>query len=142
MDKTLSLKAIVSNDVDKSSGQATIYLLEEGSQTILPINVDLNSAEAILLAQQNLILPRPHTHDLIKRLINCFNGKLIDVLIYDLQEDIFYAYLRILHGNEIVEIDTRPSDAVALATRHSVPILVKEEVLVKGGIKISENLVS
>ncbi len=136
----LSLKAIVSNDTDKTVGQATVYLMEEGTQTILPISVDVHSAESIVVAQQNLVLPRPHTHDLIKRLLNCFDTKLIDVVIYDLQDDIFYAYLRISKNEEVLEIDTRPSDAIAMALRCQVPILASEDVLVRGGIKVTENL--
>lgn len=140
MEKPLSLKAIVSSEIDKATGQATVYLIEEASQTILPISVDLHSAEAIVIAQQNLLLPRPHTHDLIKRLINCFGGKLIDVFIYDLQDDIFYAYLRLLFNKQLIEIDARPSDAIAMALRFSVPILAKDEVVLRGGIKITENI--
>src|SRR3989344_2010273 len=140
MEKTLSLKAVVSSELEKNTGQATIYLLEEETQTILPICVDSSSAESIILAQQNLILPRSRTHDLMKRLINCFGGKLNDVIIYDLEDDIFYAYLRLIRGTELVEIDARPSDAIAMALRYEVPILAKEDVLLRGGIKISENV--
>lgn len=141
MFKILSLKVIVANEIDKSVGQATVYLIEEVTQTILPISVDLSSAEALVIAQQNLILPRPHTHDLMKRLVNCLGGNLIDVVIYDLQEGIYYSYLRLTsHTGELLEIDARPSDAIAMALRCEVPILVKEDVLLKGGVKISQNL--
>ena len=142
MEKLLSLKAVVSNEADKTSGQATIYLLEESSKTLLPILVDVHSAESIIIAQQNIEFPRPHTHDLVKRLLGCFGARLNDVLIYDLQDEIFYAYLRLSYKDQELEIDTRPSDAIAMAIRMSVPIVAKEEVLLRGGIKITENLVN
>ncbi len=137
----LSLKAVVSSEVDKITGQATVYLISEDLQAILPIGVDLASAESIVVAQQNIPLPRPHTHDLIRRLLVCFNAKLIDVVIYDLQDDIFYAYLRIMYNGDYFEIDTRPSDAIALALRHQIPILTTEDLLLRGGLALSENLV-
>lgn len=139
MNKMLSLKAIVANEIDKTSGQATIYLVEEDSQTLLPIAVDSHSADSVLLAQQNVVLPRPHTHDLVKRVVSALGGKVCDVVIYDLQEEIFYAYLRITHKGKLLEIDTRPSDAIALALRFAVPILADEKVIKKGGIKITDN---
>ncbi len=138
----MSLKAVVSNEADKTTGQATVYLLEEATNTILPITVDVSSAESIILAQQNLLLPRPHTHDLMKRLLNCFQAKLCDVVIYNLEEDIFYSYMRVTYNGELYEIDARPSDAIAMAIRMSVPIVVKEEVLSKGGIRVTENSIN
>jgi bifunctional DNase/RNase len=141
MEKMLSLKAVVSSEVDKISGQATVYLISEDLQAILPIGVDLASAESILVAQQNVPLPRPHTHDLIRRLLLCLNAKLVDVVIYDLQEDIFYAYLRVMHNGDYYEIDARPSDAIALALRLQIPILTTEDLLLKGGLKLTENFV-
>ena len=139
MEKMLSLKGIISSDADKVSGQATVYLMQEDSQTLLPMSIDLSSAEAISLADRNLALPRPHTHDLLKRVIHSLQGKLIDVVIYDIHEDIFYSYLRLLTNKaELLEIDARPSDAIAMALRFSVPILAREEVLLKGGIKVNE----
>lgn len=141
MEKMLSLKAVISSDVDKTTGQATVYLISEDHLGVLPIAVDSAAAESILVAQQSLALPRPNTHDLIRRLLLCFNSKLMDVVIYDIQDEIFYAFLRVSFNGELFEIDTRPSDAIALALRHSVPILTTEEVLRRGGLKLSENVV-
>lgn len=137
----MSLKAIVSNDLDKNSGQATMYLTEESTSRILPILVDASAAEGLLLAQQNILLPRPHTHDLLKRVFKAFDAKIIDVVIYDLREGIYYSYIRVANEKgELLELDCKPSDAVAMSLRCQVPILVNDKVLEMGGIKVTQSL--
>lgn len=139
--KLVSLKAIVSNDLDKNSGQATMYLTEESTLMVLPILVDASAAEGLLLAQQNILLPRPHTHDLLKRAFKAFGAKVIDVVIYDLREGIYYSYIRITNEKgDLLELDCKPSDAVAMSLRCQVPILVKDAVLEMGGIKVTQSL--
>jgi hypothetical protein len=74
-------------------------------------------------------VPRPLTHDLLFNIIEQMGGKLARIVVNDLKEETYYAMLEIKRGDEIIEVDSRPSDAIALAVRTTVPIFVEEQVL-------------
>jgi hypothetical protein len=73
--------------------------------------------------------PRPHTHDLLANTVEMLGGEVQNVFINELRDHTYYAKLRIKHDGELIEVDSRPSDAIALAVRVDVPIYVSEEVL-------------
>jgi hypothetical protein len=91
----------------------------------LPIIIGAFEAQSIALQMEGITPPRPLTHDLMKNLIDTLGGDLVDVLINDLRDGTFYARLTL----DTQELDSRPSDAIALAVRFNVPIFVAEKVM-------------
>tara|TARA_R110000868_G_scaffold37111_1_gene131263 strand:- start:2093 stop:2659 length:567 start_codon:yes stop_codon:yes gene_type:complete len=118
-----------------SSGGAYALILSEaqGSRR-LPIIIGSSEAQAIALELENIKPPRPMTHDLMKNLVLNFDSKVKQVLINDLAEGTFYARIIFERGDQLHEIDARPSDAIALAVRFGSPIHVSEQVLKEAGI--------
>jgi len=109
---------------------AFILLLkeQEGSRT-LPIVIAHPEAQSIAIELEKMTPPRPFTHDLFKTFAGSFGIKLNEVIIYDLKEGIFYAKLICDQASKVVEIDSRTSDAVALAVRFGCPIFTYEFIL-------------
>jgi len=109
---------------------AFILLLKEmeGVRT-LPVVIAHPEAQSIAIELEKMKPPRPFTHDLFKTFANSFEIKLTEVIIYDLKEGIFYAKLFFKQGDKSVEIDSRTSDAVALAVRFNCPIYTYEFIL-------------
>lgn len=104
---------------------------EQGRQ--LPIWVELCQAMAVVYRVQGVQLPRPMTHDLLLNSVEKLGGELTRVIIDDLWQDWFYAKVGVRRGDgEEALVDCRPSDAISLAVRAGVPILVREEVLLEG----------
>jgi Uncharacterized conserved protein len=97
-------------------------------------------AQSIALKINNKKSPRPLTHDLIKNILTTFNAELQKVVIYDMVNDVFFSELHIKNGNEILIIDARTSDAVALAVRSDCPIYIKSEILDIVGTEIEPSL--
>ncbi len=115
--------------VDSSSHVPILILSGEDTSRFLPIWIGLFEANAIATALEERENPRPMTHDLALNLIESMQGSLVRILINDLAENTFYAKLIVdVQGNELV-VDSRPSDAVALAVRADVPIWVSEDVV-------------
>jgi hypothetical protein len=122
----MSIKGLM---VDPISNMPIVILRDkEGSRT-LPIWVGMFEANAIALQIENISTPRPMTHDLLRNVIQDLKGTVEKIVVCDLQDGTFYAmiYLRV-HG-ELVAIDSRPSDAIALALRTRAPIFVEEAVI-------------
>jgi len=116
------------------SGAYALVLAEENGDRRIPIIIGPVEAQAIAIQLEGLTPPRPLTHDLIKNIALAFNVALLEVTIYKLEEGIFYSELLCeMDGNEI-RIDSRTSDAVALALRFKCPIYTSEEILKKAGI--------
>jgi uncharacterized protein len=116
------------------SGAYALVLSEEGGDRRIPIIIGPVEAQAIAIQLEGLKPPRPLTHDLIKNIAVAFNIVLIEVVIHKLEEGIFYSELLCeLDGRE-VRIDSRTSDAVALALRFRCPIFTTEDILSKAGI--------
>ncbi len=119
--------------------QRVIVLQDRFSNTILPIWIGPVEADAIAMKLHNVEMERPSTHDLLHSVIIALGAELGYVLVNDLQQDTFYAKLvLIVHGQER-EVDSRPSDALALAVRADAPIYAEEAVLAKAGLTLEED---
>ncbi len=114
-------------------GAYALILKEVEGKRQLPIIIGAFEAQAIALEIEGIKPPRPMTHDLLKSVIDSFGSSLLEVTITELRDGTFYAKLA-LDSEDTAEIDSRPSDAIALAVRYSVPIFVAEEVLAEAGI--------
>lgn len=115
-----------------SNGAYALILQEKHGSRRLPIIIGANEATAIALEIEGIKPPRPLTHDLIKTVIDSLGANLLEVIINDLHDGTFYAQL-VLDGSGI-DIDSRPSDAIALATRFNSPIFVFDEVMNEAAI--------
>jgi len=115
--------------VDPSTNMPIILLKDAQGEALLPIWVGLYEAQAIALEVEKSQTPRPLTHDLLKNLIHGLNAKVQRIVVTELKEDTFYAVIWMEQGGEVVAIDARPSDALALALRTDCPIYVDEDVL-------------
>ena len=124
--------------VSLTNQQRIVVLREPNVERYLPIFIGSYEAEAITIALQEVEVARPQTHDLLKSVISQLNAQLLRVEIVSLREDVFYGILVVDTGGRVVEIDCRPSDALALAVRSHVPILVAREVLESAGITPEE----
>ncbi len=120
--------------VSLTNQQRIIVLKEKVSERFLPIWIGPYEAEAITLALQELEVARPQTHDLIRNILAGLKARLVRVEVSALREDVYYGNLVIEVNEEIVMVDSRPSDALALAVRYHVPILVATEVLDQAAI--------
>ena len=120
--------------VNLMSPQRLVILREVGADRYLPIWVGPYEAEAITVALQEVEMIRPLTHDLLKNVFTTFNAKVKRIEIVALKEDIFYGNIVAEVNGEETNVDSRPSDAIALAVRAHVPILVHESVIENAGI--------
>jgi len=118
------------------SGAYALVLGEVEGNRRLPIIIGSHEAQAIAIRIEKMIPSRPLTHDLFQSFAESFGIKLVEVLIYNLIEGIFYAKIICSDGNKMVEIDARTSDAVALAVRFEAPIYAYEFIMSSAGIII------
>ncbi len=116
------------------SGAYALVLAEENGERRIPIIIGPVEAQAIAIQLEGLKPPRPLTHDLIKNMAMAFDIALLEVTIYKLEEGIFYSELLCEMNGKEIKIDSRTSDAVALALRFRCPIYTTEEILKKSGI--------
>jgi uncharacterized protein len=114
---------------DPTTNMPIVLLKESDSETVLPIWVGVYEANAILLEIEKVATPRPMTHDLLKNLLVGLETTVRKVVVTELRDDTFYAVIWLERGGEIISIDSRPSDALALALRMDCPIFVEDEVL-------------
>jgi uncharacterized protein len=122
----MELKRIIINEVHD---QQVIMLREvEGSRSF-PIVIGIFEATSIDRRVKGMPSPRPLTHDLVAAVVDQLGGELQDIYISELKEHTYFAKLRIRKEGELIEIDSRPSDAIALAVTAQVPIYVAEDVL-------------
>jgi bifunctional DNase/RNase len=115
--------------MDPVTNMPIVILRESDSETVLPIWVGVYEANAIALEIEKVSTPRPMTHDLLKNLLIGLETTVRKVVVTELKDDTFYAVIWLDRGGEIISIDSRPSDALALALRVDCPIYVEEEVL-------------
>lgn len=101
----------------------------KGNDTVLPIWIGMVEAQSILFALEGIVPPRPLTHDLLKSIIEQMGAKLERIVITAIHNNIYFARLQLSFHDDIIEIDSRPSDAIVLALRLSSPIYVSEHVL-------------
>ncbi|MBG93002.1 MAG: hypothetical protein CL792_03380 [Chloroflexi bacterium] len=123
-----------------------VVLKEKDAERFLPIWIGADVADSIAFRLQDVSSPRPLTHDLLMNMIDSLGGIIKSVVINDLREDTFYALINIEKDNEIIEVDARSSDAIAMAVRASVPIYVADHVLetaavvLDGEVSVSGNV--
>lgn len=115
--------------ISEIAEQQVIYLKEVDGERTFPIVIGLFEATSIDRRVKGVEAPRPLTHDLLASVIENLGGELQDVLISELREHTYFARLRIRRDGELLEVDSRPSDAIALAVTANAPIYVAEEVL-------------
>ena len=117
--------------VDPITNMPIVILRDKEGQKVLPIWVGIFEANAIALQIENVATPRPMTHDLLRNVIQDLNASVQKIVVCDLQENTFYALIYLaLNGNgDLVAIDARPSDAIALALRTRAPIFVEDTVI-------------
>ncbi len=118
--------------------QRVVVLKEQEMDRYLPIWIGPAEADAIAIKLQDMTTPRPLTHDLLTSIISTLGWKVDFVLVNDLQDDIFYAKICLSRDGQQIEVDSRPSDAIALAVRVKVPIYTDETVLERAGILIDQ----
>jgi len=118
------------------SGAYALVLAEENGDRRIPIIIGPIEAQSIAIQLEGLKPPRPLTHDLFKFMASSFDIIMIEVMIYKLEEGIFYSELVCMRDDKIITIDSRTSDAVALALRFNCPIYTTEDILARAGIVI------
>lgn len=136
--KKIPLEIIGLSSSHSQIGHYALVLGETNGNRRLPIIIGGAEAQAIALELENIKTNRPMTHDLIYNMARHFDLELLEVFINDLQEGIFYANLILEADGDLHEIDSRPSDAVAIGVRFKVPIFCAEHVLEEAGIVIEE----
>ena len=114
--------------------QRVVILKERVADRYLPIWIGPAEADAIAVKLQGVSVPRPLTHDLLRSVVDALGAKVNHVIVSDLKNDTFYAKIILNVDGGQMEIDSRPSDALALAVRVEVPIYVEDSVLDKAGI--------
>lgn len=115
--------------LDPVTQMPIVILKDVAGEAVLPIWVGVYEANAIALEMEKVSTPRPMTHDLIKNVLTGLETAVHKVVVTELREDTFYAVIWLERGGEVVSVDSRPSDALALALRVDCPIFVDEVVL-------------
>jgi bifunctional DNase/RNase len=138
MEIEMKIKGLV---VDPLSKMPIVVLEDLKSERILPIWIGVFEANAIALKIENIATPRPMTHDLLKTFLEKTGIDIQRIVVNDVRDNTFYAMIHCLHKGNSVIIDSRPSDAIALALRVEAPIFVEESVVSKAhSLKFDENL--
>jgi bifunctional DNase/RNase len=125
---------------DVASKQPIVLLKVEGKNRFLPIWIGHPEAAAILMKLQNAELPRPMTHDLLASAIEHLSASVESVLVTELRDNTFYAVLKLESGGHEIRLDSRPSDAIALAVRTDAPIFAATDVLNANGIEFAQEV--
>jgi len=115
--------------VDPITNMPIVILRDKDGHRVLPIWVGVFEANAIALQIENVTTPRPMTHDLLKNVIADLRARIEKIVVSDLKENTFFALIYLSVGGEMMAIDARPSDAIALALRARAPIFVEERVI-------------
>ena len=123
--------------IEFPSQRPIILLKEKGGDRYLPIWVGAFEASAIALELSNIKTPRPMTHDLIVNMLDELNAKIETIEVCDIKENTFYAFINLKYTkNRVIKVDSRPSDAIAIAVRKKCKILSAEHVLELAGLRI------
>jgi bifunctional DNase/RNase len=126
--------------VSLMSQQRIVMLKDTESDRYLPIWIGPCEADAITVELQEVEVPRPLTHDLLKLVIEEMGAEVAHILVNDLRDDVFHARVVLNANGKEMEVDSRPSDAIALAVRAQAPIFVDESVMDKAGIEPEEEV--
>jgi bifunctional DNase/RNase len=138
MSKDLVAMSIKGLMLDPVSNSPIVVLKDDEEKFFLPIWVGIFEANAIALQLENISTPRPMTHDLLRNMISELDARVTRIVINDLRESTFFAQIRVLVGDKLLEIDARPSDAIALALRTEAPIFVAQSVLEQAHVEASD----
>lgn len=128
--------------VSLMSQHRVVVLKDSTSERYLPIWIGPCESDAITVKLQDMPSPRPLTHDLLKSVIQELGGRVVHILISDLRNEVYYARIVVEVAGDQIEIDSRPSDAIALAVRVSVPIFVADTVMDKAAKAPDEDIES
>lgn len=131
MPVTMKIKGLM---IDPVSNMPIIVLKEPEGESVLPIWVGIFEANAIAMQLEKIVSPRPMTHDLLRNVIEGLKARVERVVITELRDNTFFALIHLERNGEHLAIDARPSDAMALALRADVPILVEEAVLERSSV--------
>ena len=132
-DRDLRVVEVARVAVDRETGTPVVILRErDGLQRRLPIWIGIYEARSIALGLEGITVPRPNPHDLIHDMIESLGGDLQRVVITELRDSVYYAVIDVLVDGRSIEIDARPSDAIAVALRFAAPLYVEESVLERG----------
>ncbi len=137
MDK-IKLDILGLSSSQSQSGSFALVLGEENGNRRLPIIIGMFEAQAIAIEIEKVVPNRPMTHDLFKSFAGAFNYSVEEILISDLKEGVFFSKIICSDGIRQVEIDARPSDAIAIGIRFDVPIYTYETILSEAGIVLNE----
>ena len=119
--------------------QRVVILKDKDSDRYLPIWIGANEADAIAVKLQEVSVPRPLTHDLLESVIQSLGAQVNHILVSELSDDTFYAKIVLQHNGSQTEIDSRPSDAIALAVRTHAPIFAADSVVDKAGVRMDQD---
>jgi bifunctional DNase/RNase len=117
--------------VDPMTNVPIVILSDEENEKALPIWIGIFEASAILSQMEKIDTVRPMTHDLIKNIISQLGSEVVNITVTDLKDNTYYAVIELLINDKKLVVDSRPSDAIAIALRVGAPILVAEEVIEK-----------
>ncbi|MDN5211417.1 bifunctional nuclease family protein [Fulvivirgaceae bacterium BMA12] len=137
MDK-IKLEILGLSSSQSQSGSFALVLGETEGNRRLPIIIGMFEAQAIAIEIEKIIPNRPMTHDLFKSFAHNFDFKINEIVISDLKEGVFFAKIVCDNGGDVIEIDARPSDAIAIGLRFNVPIYTYETILSEAGIVLSD----
>jgi uncharacterized protein len=137
--KRVKLKVMGVSYSQTQSGAYALLLIEENGERRIPIIIGGFEAQSIVIKLENLEPPRPLTHDLFRMVSDEFGIYISEVMIYKLEEGVFYSRLICSNGTKEVAVDSRTSDAVALALRFSCPIYISEDILEKAQLTNSSS---
>lgn len=126
MEREMKIRGLL---MDPSTNSPIVLLKDVNGEAMLPIWVGPFEANAIASEIEKVATPRPMTHDLLRSVIQQFGGEVKRVIVTELKESTFYAVIEIEHEGQRLVIDSRPSDAIALALRVDCPIFVRDEVI-------------
>jgi uncharacterized protein len=118
---------------DPNTETQIVILRDEQNAEILPIWVGAAEGNAIRLAMEGIVTPRPMSHDLIRSFTEHFNIKVVRIVVTDVKENTYYASVHLVSGGSEWTLDARPSDAIALALRMNTPVFVTAQVLKRRG---------
>ncbi len=138
MDK-IKLEILGLSSSQSQSGSFALVLGESDSQRRLPIIIGMFEAQAIAIEIEKIVPNRPMTHDLFKSFAHSFNYAVKEIVISDLKEGVFFAKIVCDNGIDTVEIDSRPSDAIAIGIRFDAPIYTYEKIMSEAGIVLSDD---
>lgn len=126
--------------VSLMSQNRIVVLREEGGERFIPIWIGPFEADAITLQLQGMEVPRPLTHDLLKNVIETLGAEVLHIVISGLEKNTYFARIVLDVEGDTVEVDSRPSDAIALAVRTSAPLYVADEVMQQAGMQPEEEM--